>query len=131
MYSYLSRCADEQRTDVERGSTLVCRDILLIEAHYLLHHLNEQFCRQLGHHDATACRLQTCSVVLYTEHTHLAVGTAISLQSLKSLLTIMQTGGCHVQFQILVGANFNLAPLTVAIAATYIVIGRHITERKF
>ena len=131
MYTYLSRCADEQRTDVERSSTLVCRDVFLIEAHYLLNHFHKQLCRQLGHHDAPTCRLQTCSVVLYSEHTHFAVGTAISLQSLKSLLTIMQTGGCHVQFQILVGAYFYFAPLTVAIAATYIVIGRHITERKF
>ena len=128
--AYLCRCTDEERTDVECCAALVCRDVLLIEAHYLLHHLLEYFCRQLRHHDAAACRLQTCCVLVHTEHAHLAVGATICLQSLKGFLSVVQTGGCHVKLNVLVGADFYLAPLAIAVATAHVIVGRHIAERQ-
>ena len=35
-----------------------------------------------------------------------------------------------MQIQILVGADFDLAPFAVAIVATYVVVGLHVTERQ-
>ena len=130
MNAHLGAGADEQRTDVERGTALVGGNPLLVEAHHLLHHLFEQLGGNLGHENAATGGLQTLSIVLYAEHAHLAVRTAIGFQAFESLLAIVQAGGCHVQFQILIGADLNLPPLTVAIVATDVVVGLHVTERQ-
>ena len=128
MNTNLSAGTDEQRTDVERGAALVGRNPLLVETYHLLHHLREQLGAYLGHHDAATGRLQTGCILVDAENTHLAVRAAIGLQTLECLLAIVQAGGCHVQFQILVGTNLNFSPLTVAIVATYIVVGLHVAK---
>ena len=130
MNANLSTRTDEQRTDIERSTTLVGRYPLLIQTYHFLHHLCEEFCAHLWHHDTTAGALQTCCVLFYTEDAHLPVWAAIGLQSLECLLAIVQAGSCHVQFQILVGADFYLAPFAVTIVTAYIVGGLHVTERQ-
>ena len=130
MHTHLCARADEQWTDIERGATLVGGNPLLVEAHHFLYHLCEQLCADLGHHDAAAGGLQAGSVFVNAENTHLAVRAAIGLQTLEGLLTVVQARSCHVKVQILIGANFNLAPLTVAIIATHIVVGLHVAERQ-
>ena len=130
MHAHLCAGADEQRADIERGPALVGGNPLLVQAHHLLHHLGEQLGRHLGHHDAPAGTLQASGILVDTEDAHLAIGAAICFQALESLLAVVQTGGCHVQFQILVGADFNLAPFAVAIIATHVVVGLHVAKRQ-
>ena len=55
----------------------------------------------------------------------LAVLAAECLQAFKSLLTIVQAGGSHVDVDGSLGADFKLAPLTVAEIAADIVIRSH------
>ena len=130
MNTHLSAGTDEQRTDVECCTTLVGGNPLLVQAYHLLHHLREEFCAYLRHHDATAGALQAGCILIDTEDAHLAVRTTVGLQSLECLLAIVQAGGCHVQVQILVGADLDLAPFTIAIVTTYIVVGLHVAERQ-
>ena len=128
MHTHLRTCTDEQRTDIERSTTLVGRNPLLVEADHLLHHLLEQLCWHLWHQDTTACALQAGSVLVHTEHAHLAVWATISLQTLECFLTIVQTGCSHVQFQILIRANFYFAPFAVAIVTANIVVSLAIAK---
>ena len=128
MNTYLSTGTDEQRTDIKRGTTLVGGDPLLVQTNHFLDHLTEQLCAHLGHHNAAASALQAGCVLFHTEHAHLTVWAAIGLQSLESLLTVVQTGGCHVQVQILIGANFDFTPFSLAIVTTYVVVGLHVAE---
>ena len=53
MHTYLSAGTDEQRTDIEGSATLVSGDPLLIQANHLLHHLCEELCAHLRHHNTT------------------------------------------------------------------------------
>ena len=128
MNTHLSTCTDEQRTDIERSTTLVGRNPLLVEANHLLHHFLEHFCRHLWHQNAATCALQALSVLVHTEHAHLTVWATISLQALECLLTIVQTGCSHVQFQILIRANFYFAPFAVAIVTANIVVSLAIAK---
>ena len=130
MYAYLCTGTDEQRTDVKCGTALVGGNPFLIETHHLLHHFTENFRGELRHQDAAAGALQAGGVLLHAEDAHLAVRTAVSLQSFESLLSIVQAGSCHVKFQILIGADFYLAPFSIAIIASHIVIRLTITERQ-
>ena len=84
--------------------------------------------RYLRHHDASTGRLQALGVILDTEDAHLTIRTTIGLQSLESLLSVMQTGCSHVQFQILVGAYLDFAPLTVLVVTTYVVVCWHVAK---
>ena len=128
MNTYLSTGTDKQRTDVQGCTTLIGGNPLLVQANHLLHHLSEQFCRYLGHHDATTGGLQTSSILVNTENAHLAIFATIGLQTFEGFLTIMQAGCSHVQIQILVRANFNFTPLAVTIVTAYVVVGFHVTE---
>ena len=128
MYTHLCAGTDEQRTDIQRGTTFVGGNPLLIQANHLLHHLREQLCAYLGHHDAAASALQAGGILVNAEDAHLTVGTAIGLQALECLLTVVQAGSGHMQVQILVGADLNLAPFPVAIVATYVVVSLHVAE---
>ena len=130
VYAHLSACADKERTDVESGSALVGRNVLLVQTHHLLYHLLKQLCGYLRHEDAATSALQTCCVLVHAEHAHLAVGTTVSFQTFKGLLSVVETGSCHVEFDVFVGANLYFAPFAVAIAATHIVVGRHVAERQ-
>ncbi len=128
MNANLRADADEQRADIQRSTTLISRYPLLIEAHHLLHHFLKHLCRHLWHHDAVAGTLQACGVVFHTEDTHLAVGTTVSLQSFKGLLTIVKAGGSHVHVDVFVGTHLNLAPFAVTIITPHIVVGLTVTE---
>ena len=130
-YAHLRTASDEQRTQVECGSALVRRNELLVQLHDFLHHLEEQVGGHLGHHHAACRRLQSLRILLGTKHAHLAVGTAERLQSLESLLTIVQAGCGHVDTQIFAGANFNFAPLSVAMVAADVVVGWHVAKWEF
>ena len=130
MHAHLSGNTDEERTHIERGTTLVGRDVVLIQEDHLLHHLYKHLCRHLGHLDTVTSGLQACSILVRTEEAHVSVGTAIGLQTLESLLSVVQTGGRHMHVDILVGADFYLAPLAVVIIATHIVVGWHIAKRQ-
>ncbi len=130
MNAYLRRDAHEQRTDVKRGSALVSGDIFLVQAHYLLHHLNEEVGGNLWHNDATARALQARGIVFNAENAHLAVRTTISFQALEGFLTIMKAGGGHVHTDILIRANLYFAPLTIMVITTYIVVCGYITKRQ-
>ena len=128
MHTHLSAGTDEQRTDIERSTALIGGNPLLVETNDLLHHLCEELGADLRHHDATAGALQTGCILVDTEDAHLAVRTTIGFQALESLLAIVQTGGGHVQVQILIGANFDLAPFTITVVTTYVVVGLHVAE---
>ena len=107
MNTHLGTGTDEQRTDIQGGTALVGGNPLLVQAYHLLHHLREELGADLRHHDATAGALQTGCILVDTEDAHLAVRTTVGLQTFECLLTVVQTGGCHVEVQILVGANFD------------------------
>ena len=130
MHTHLSGDAHKQRTQIQRGTALIRRNVVLIQQNHLLHHLNEHICRHLGHLNATRRRLHACSVLFWAEESHVAIGTTVGLQSLKRLLSIVQTGSCHVHFNVLVGANFYFAPFTVVVVTAYVVVGWHISKRQ-
>ena len=127
-HAHLRRSADEQRTNVKRSSALVGWYVRLVEPHHHLNHLFKTLGRQLRHHDTAASTLQTSCVLVHSKHAYLPIRTAISLQTLESFLSIVQAGGGHVHVEVLVGADFNLAPLTVTIVATHVIVGLHVTE---
>ena len=102
MHSNLCRHSYEQRANVQRGAALVCRYIVLVEAHHLGNHLLEKLRRHFRHKYAAASTLQTRRVLVHTEHTHLAVGTTVSLKALERFLTVMQACRGHVHLDILV-----------------------------
>ena len=130
MDAHLCRHADEQRTDIQCGSALVGGYVFLIETYNLAHHPLEKLGRNFGHHYAAACALQSRGVLVHTEHTYLAIGTAVCFQSLERLLTVVQACGGHVHVDVFVGANLHFAPFAVTIVASNVVICRHIAERK-
>ena len=130
MNADLSARANQQRTDIERCSALIRWDEALIEAHHLVHHLVELFRRKFGHQDASASALQAGCVLVRTEHAHLSIRAAVSLQSLESLLPIMQTSSCHVQRNGLLAANLYLTPCAITIVAAHIVVCLHVTKRE-
>ena len=96
MNAHLCTRTNQQRTNVKRGTTLVGRNIFLVQANHFLYHLGEQLRRNFGHHDTSTCTLQTSGILVNTENAHLTVRTTISFQSLESLLTIVQASSCHV-----------------------------------
>ena len=57
MHAHLRTCADEQRTDVERSTTLIGRHKALVHLYHLEHHLAELLGRKLRHQDAIASAL--------------------------------------------------------------------------
>src|SRR3712207_5904540 len=128
MYAHLDARTDEQRTNIKRGTALVCGYKLLIQTHYFLNHFNEHFGRYLGHYYASAGRLQASRILLGPKYAHFSVRTAISFQAFKGFLTIMQARSGHVQLQIFIRANLYFAPLAVLIIAAYIVVCRHVSE---
>ena len=130
MHAHLRTGSDEQRTNVKSCSTFISWNPLLIQTNNLLHHFAEHFSWKFWHQNSTASALQTSCVLLHTKHTHLAIRASVSLKTLKSFLSIMQTGSSHVKFQILIGANFNLTPFTITIVASYIVIRLTIAKRQ-
>ncbi len=130
MHTHLCARSNEQRADVKRRTSLIWRNETLIQAHHLINHLVEFLGRQFRHQNATASALQTCCILIAAEHSHLAVRTAVSLQSFKSLLSVMQTSGSHVKWNCLFGANFYFAPFAVTEVTAYIVIGLVIAKAK-
>ena len=122
MNTHLCTDAYKQGTDIKRRTALVGGNPLLIEPYNLLHHLFKHFRGHLGHENAAACALQALCVFVHAEHSHLTVGAAIGLQALKGFLSVVQTGGSHVHVDVFVGANLYLAPLSVAIVATHVVV---------
>ena len=121
---------NQKRTEVEAGTSTVRRNETLIHLDNLDAHLLEALGAQFGHHDAAASALQAGSVLFQTEDANLAIFAAEGLQTLESLLAIVQAGCSHVDVDGLFGRNFNFTPLTVAVPAADIIIGFHITERK-
>src|SRR3712207_8624032 len=83
MYAHLDARTDEQRTNIKRGTALVCGYKLLIQTHYFLNHFNEHFGRYLGHYYASAGRLQASRILLGPKYAHFSVRTAISFQAFK------------------------------------------------
>ena len=130
MHTHLSTGTYHEGTDVEACTALVGRDETLVEAHHTVHHLVELLSGEFGHQYATACALQTGSILVGAEHTHLAIGTTVGLQALESLLAIVQTGGRHVHGDGLLATVLYLAPSAVAIVATHVVIRFHVAKRK-
>ena len=128
MYAHLSRRADEQRTDIQRGAALVGRDEALVQANHLLNHLHEHLSGNLGHHETTAGGLQAGGILLSTEYADLAVGAAIGLEAFEGFLTVVQTGGSHTEVDGLFGGDFYLTPLAVVVVATNVIVGRHEAE---
>ena len=130
MNANLCARADQQRTDIECCSALVRWDESFVEAHHLIDHLVELLGGKLGHQDAAASALQSGCILVRTEHAHLTIRTTISLQSLESLLPVMQTGRSHVQGNGLLAANFYLTPCAITIVAAHIVVSLHVTKRE-
>ena len=130
MNTHLCAGTDEERTDIECSTTLIGRNPLLVESNHLLYHFLKHLSRYFRHHNATACTLQASSILIHTEYAHLAVRTAISLQAFECFLSIVKAGSSHVQFEILIRANFYFAPFSVAIVAANIVIGLAIAKRQ-
>ena len=95
MNAYLCACTYEQWAHVEGCSALIRRNEAFVEAHHLLYHLNELLGGKFGHEDSTAGALQAGCILFYAEYAHLAVGTAVGLQTLKGFLSVVQAGSCH------------------------------------
>ena len=96
MYTNLCTGTDEQWTDVECCATLIGRNPFLIETYHLFDHFGEEFGGKFGHENTATSALQTLGIVLHTEDAYLSVWTAVSLQTFKGLLSVVQTGGSHV-----------------------------------
>ena len=121
MNAHLRADTDEQRTQIERSTALIRRDVLLVEAHHLACHLHKSFGGHLRHQRGICRPLQARSILLNAEKAHLSVGTTIGFQTLESLLSVVKCRCRHVQFNIFVGANLNLSPFSVAIIAPHVV----------
>ena len=120
--TYLSRSADQQRADVQRCSTLIGRDIRLVETDHFLDHLDEQLRGNFRHDNATAGTLQAGSILLHTEDTYLSIGTPVSLQALESLLSVVKAGCSHMEFQVFIRTDFHFSPLPVTVITAHVVI---------
>ena len=130
MYTHLRTGADEQRTDIERRARFVGRNEAFVELHHAEHGFAEALSAELGHQDAATGGLQTSRILLQTEDTHLAVFATEGFQPFECFLTIVQTGRCHVQRDSLFAANLGLAPSTVTIVNSHVVICLHVAERQ-
>ena len=87
---------NEQRTDIESGTAFVWWDEAFVEFHHFLGHLHEELCRHFRHEDAAAGALQAGSIVFDAEEADFAIGAAESLLSLEGFLSVVKTGGSHV-----------------------------------
>ena len=130
MHTHLGTCADQQGTDIERGPTLVGRNETLVEAHHLIDHLVELVSRQFGHEDAAAGTLQACGILVAAEHTHLAVRTTVCLETLESLLAVVQARGSHVHGYRFLATYLNLAPCAIAVVASHVIVGFAVAKTK-
>ena len=91
-------------------------------------HFAEQFNGRHSHEHAVSGVLHTLGVFVDTENTDLAVLARVSLEAFKTFLAVMQASSGHVDANVLGRRKFYLAPLTIAVVATDIVIGIVITE---
>ena len=94
---------DEQRTEVQACTSAVRRNETLVELDDLLAHLHKLLGGEFGHHDAAASALQTLGVGLGTEDTDLAILATVALQSLESLLAVVQARCSHVHLDMFRG----------------------------
>lgn len=127
-HAYLCAGTHQQRTDVERRAALVGRDEAFVQLHDLEHSLTETFGREFGHQDAAAGGLQAGGVLLQAEDAHLAVLALEGLQALEGFLSVVQTGSCHVHGDGFLAAYFQLAPLTVTMVNSHVVVCLHVSE---
>lgn len=101
LYANLSTGTYKKRTDIQRCTCMIWRDVILVQFNYHLHHFTECFNRQLRHHGSTACPLHALCVLIHAENTDNVIGTAESLYAFKALLTVMQTSGANMNREIL------------------------------
>ena len=127
-HTYLGRCTDEQRADIERSAAFVGRHEALAFLDNRQDSLVKFFGGQLGHHDAAARALQAGGILVHAEDADFAVFPPEGLHTLESLLSIVQTGGCHVYFECLRAGNRDVAPFSVLVGASYVVVSGHIAE---
>ena len=106
----------------------VRRHELSVKFHNLLHHSFKQIGGKLRHKYAATCALQTLRIGFDTENPDLAVFASVSLQSLKSFLSVVQASGCHVNVECCFRRNFYFTPFAIAIITTHIIISGDITE---
>ena len=85
-HTQLGAGADQQRTQVERRARAIGRHKVHIHLDNLAARLDEQLDGRHGHTEILGRALQTFTVLLDAEHTHLAVDAAIGLQALERLL---------------------------------------------
>ena len=126
--AHLRTCADKQRANIESGTAFVGRNETFIEFHDTAHHFHENFRRKFGHQDATAGALHAGCIVGKAEGADTTIGAAESFLPFEALLSVVQTGGCHVQIDGFGRRYFDFAPFAVAIIATYVVVGGHVAE---
>ena len=128
MNTHLSAGAYQQGTDIQGGSALVGWYEALVETYHFFHHLYELLCGKFGHEYASACTLQASSILIGAEYTHLAIGTAISLEAFECFLSVMKASGSHMQRDGLLAANLYFAPCSIAVIASYVVVCLYVTK---
>ena len=126
--AHLCAGTDEQRTDVKCCTTLVGRDETLIEFHHAAHHFHKLLGREFGHQNAAASALHAFGIVGESECADFTIGATEGFLSFEGLLSVVQTGGGHVQVDGFGRRHFNFAPFAVAIVATHVVVGGHVAE---
>ena len=125
---HLCTRSDQQRTNIKRGTAFVGRNKTLIHLHYCEYSFFETFCGQFCHHNTTTGRLQASGILFQTENTNFTIFTTECFQSFECLLTIMQTGSCHVHIDQFTTTDFEFSPLTFPEINSHIVICLHVSE---
>ena len=97
LYAHLSTRSEKHRTNVQRSTCTIRRNKTLIGLNHLLDHVNKHIQRRYRHPQIVSRRGQTFAILIRTEDADLTIHTAESLQTLKSVLTIMQCRSSHVQ----------------------------------
>ena len=115
--------ADQQRTQVERRTRTIGRHKIHIQLDHLATRLDEEFEGRNRHTEILGRALQTLAILVDAEHTHLAVDTAIGLQTLESLLRIVQARCGNVHRNVLAIAHLDLAPSAIAVNCANVVVG--------
>ena len=128
LYANLCRHTYFDRTYIQRRATAVRWDEAFVALYHLNYHFPEQFFGNRCHHDAISRTANALGILFQSENPDFAIFAAECFQSLENFLTIVQTCSCHVNIYILAVGNNRLAPFSVLVCGTDIIIGWNVSK---
>ena len=130
MYAERLIVAEHERADIERGAGRGRRPVLL-HGHKREERLHGVLLRDLRQAETLRRAVHAADVLDRAEELHLAVRTAVRLQSLENLHAVMQYGGCGMQREWTERHDACVMPAFVrAVIHDKHMIGKHLAEAE-